>query len=99
MEQIEQRMKPLLLVLLLSGCATAQHNSASPNHAIQPLQVDCRYGNMMLADLEAIISNPQIENPTWQGTFATISGNQTAIQRTQSAKVVLWTIRTQCQGF
>ena len=54
---------------------------------------------MMSADLEAIISNPQIENPTWQGTFATISGNQTAIQRTQSAKVVLWTIRTQCQGF
>jgi PBP1b-binding outer membrane lipoprotein LpoB len=99
MEQIEQRMKSLLLVLLLSGCATAQYNGASPNHAIQTLQVDCRYGHKMVADLEAIISNPQIENPTWQGTFATISGNQTAIQRTQSAKVVLWTIRTQCQGF
>ena len=92
-------MKPLLLVLLLSGCATAQYNGASPNHAIQSLQVDCRYGHKMSADLEAIISNPQIENPTWQGIFATISGNQTAIQRTQSAKVVLWTIRTQCQGF
>ncbi len=92
-------MKLLLLVLLLSGCAIAQHNAASPNHAIQPLQVDCRYGHMMSADLEAIISNPQVENAIWQGTFATISGNQTAIQRTQSAKVVLWTIRTQCQGF
>ena len=92
-------MKSLLLVLLLSGCASTSYNAASPNHPIQPLQVDCRYGNMMSADLEAIISNPQIENPTWQRIFATISGNQTAVQRTQSAKVVLWTIRTQCQGF
>jgi hypothetical protein len=92
-------MKSIFLVLLLTGCASAQHNSTSANHPIQSLQVDCRYGAMMSAELETIIANPQTENATWQRTFATISGNQTAIQRIQSAKVVLWTIRTQCQGF
>lgn len=93
--------KYLLLVVILSGCAATQNNvqMSSTNHPLMSMSVDCRYGAQMVNELEYIISNPQFINPIWQTTFATVAGNQTAQQRTVSAKSVLWNIRTQCQGF
>jgi hypothetical protein len=66
---------------------------------ITPITIDCKYAAVMSRDLEKIIANPSITNRQWDNLFATVSGNQTDQQRLQSAKVVLWTIRTQCVGY
>jgi hypothetical protein len=97
--------KILLPFLFLSGCASVQHSKPQPDnltstsHPLMSIAVDCRYGASMVNDLEYIIANPHFVNPVWQNTFATIAGSQTPHQRQASAKKVLWTIRTQCQGF
>jgi hypothetical protein len=96
--------KIVLPLLLLSGCAGVQQRVpseklSSASHPLMSIAIDCRYGATMVTDLEYIIANPNFVNPIWQNTFATIAGNQTPQQRQASAKKVLWTIRTQCQGF
>ena len=85
--------------LLLSGCATTENLTSSPNLALSQMHVDCRYGSMMSADLERIIKNPQYEYPVWRRAFGDLAGHATLEQRVASAKAVLWTIRTQCKGF
>lgn len=85
--------------LMLSGCATTENFVSSPNLALSTMHVDCRYGAMMTADLERIIANPQFEYPVWRRAFSDVAGHATPDQRQASAKVVLWTIRTQCKGF
>lgn len=66
---------------------------------ITPITIDCKYAAMMSRDLEQIIAKPSVTNKQWDALFATIAGNQTDQQRVQSAKEVLWTIRTQCVGY
>ncbi len=97
--------KILLPLLFLTGCASVQPSKPQPDkltstsHPLMSIAVDCRYGAAMVNDLEYIIANPHFVNPVWQNTFATVAGSQTPQQRQASAKKVLWTIRTQCQGF
>lgn len=86
----------LLTIVNLVGCASAP---SSPNNPIAPIAIDCRYATSMSADLERIINNPSVSYGSWQQTFASLSGHQTAQQRTSSAKTVLWTIRLKCPGF
>jgi hypothetical protein len=73
--------------------------STSASLPITPITIDCKYAALMSRDLEQIIAKPSISNRQWDALFATVSGNQTDQQRLQSAKVVLWTIRTQCVGY
>lgn len=73
--------------------------SASASLPITPMTIDCRHAAAMSRDLEIIIANPSKSNRTWDELFATVAGNQTDQQRIQSAKTVLWTIRTQCVGY
>jgi len=90
----------LVPCLALAGCATNSQNFASsPNLGLSQMSVDCRFGPQMSADLERIIANPQYDYPVWRRAFGDIAGHATPEQRTASAKVVLWTIRTQCKGF
>lgn len=93
--------KIILPILLLTGCASSKNYSqiSSNNHPLMSIAVDCRHGARMVNDLEYIIANPKFVNPYWQPVFATVAGNQSPEQRSSSAKSVLWTIRTQCQGF
>jgi hypothetical protein len=86
-------MKKILLLLTLTSSVYAQ------TLPISPISVDCRYAAPMSIDLEKIITNPSKSTKQWDNLFATISGNQTDKQRIQSAKVVLWSIRTNCPGF
>lgn len=84
--------------LAASLLATVSINAVA-SLPITPITVDCKYAAAMSRDLEQIIAKPSITNRQWDALFATVSGNQTDQQRLQSAKVVLWTIRTQCVGY
>lgn len=86
-------MKTLVALLLVSSTTFAQQLP------ISPITVDCRYAIPMSNDLSKIIADPSNSNRAWDKLFATVLGSQTDQQRIQSAKVILWTIRTQCAGF
>ena len=86
-------MKRILILLTLINSVYAQ------SLPIAPVSVDCRYAAAMSIDLEKIIANPSNSTRQWDNLFATIAGSQTNQQRISSAKVVLWSIRTNCQGF
>jgi hypothetical protein len=86
-------MKKALILLTLVNSVYAQ------TLPIAPVSVDCRYAAPMSIDLEKIIANPSNSTRHWDNLFATIAGNQTAQQRISSAKVILWSIRTNCPGF
>jgi len=86
-------MKKVLILLTLINSVYAQ------SLPIAPVSVDCRYAAAMSTDLEKIIANPSNSTRQWDNLFATIAGSQTNQQRISSAKVVLWSIRTNCPGF
>ena len=86
-------MKKALILLTLTSSVYAQ------TLPIAPISVDCRYAAPMSADLEKIIADPSNSTRQWDKLFATIAGSQTDQQRISSAKVVLWSIRTNCPGF
>jgi hypothetical protein len=86
-------MKKALILLTLINSVYAQ------SLPIAPVSVDCRYAAAMSIDLEKIIANPSNSTKQWDNLFATIAGSQTNQQRISSAKVVLWSIRTNCPGF
>ena len=86
-------MKRILILLTLINSVYAQ------SLPIAPVSVDCRYAAAMSMDLEKIIANPSNSTRQWDNLFATIAGSQTNQQRISSAKVVLWSIRTNCPGF
>ena len=86
-------MKKILIILTLINSVYAQ------SLPIAPVSVDCRYAAAMSTDLEKIIANPSNSTRQWDNLFATIAGSQTNQQRISSAKVVLWSIRTNCPGF
>jgi len=86
-------MKKVLILLTLINSVYAQ------SLPIAPVSVDCRYAAAMSMDLEKIIANPSNSTRQWDNLFATIAGSQTNQQRISSAKVVLWSIRTNCPGF
>ena len=86
-------MKKILILLTLINSVYAQ------SLPIAPVSVDCRYAAAMSTDLEKIIANPSNSTRQWDNLFATIAGSQTNQQRITSAKVVLWSIRTNCPGF
>lgn len=86
-------MKKILIILTLINSVYAQ------SLPIAPVSVDCRYAAAMSSDLEKIIANPSNSTRQWDNLFATIAGSQTNQQRISSAKVVLWSIRTNCPGF
>ena len=86
-------MKKALILLTLINSVYAQ------SLPIAPVSVDCRYAAAMSTDLEKIIANPSNSTRQWDNLFATIAGSQTNQQRISSAKVVLWSIRTNCPGF
>ena len=86
-------MKKILILLTLTNSVYAQ------TLPIAPISVDCRYSAPMATDLEKIIADPSNSTRQWDKLFATIAGSQTDQQRISSAKVVLWSIRTNCPGF
>lgn len=89
----------IVLAVTVSGCSATVPQQQGTN-AIQPIYVDCRHSVTMSRELEEIVADPQqTRNRRWWATFAAIEGSQTPEQRLKSAKAVLWTIRTQCQGF
>jgi len=94
-----------LMTLLMVGCASGQQALQVPraaeatSHPIRPIQVDCQFGLNMLWQLENIILNPNSSNSYWDPLLDQVSGSRTPAQRKASAKYVLWSIRTQCQGF
>jgi hypothetical protein len=88
----------IVLAVTVSGCFATVPNQQGTN-AIQPIYVDCRHGVTLSRELEEIVADLQQNPRRWQNTFAAIEGSQTPEQRLKSAKAVLWTIRTQCQGF
>ena len=61
--------------------------------------VDCKYARQYTTELEALIQNPNTINAEWQPRFYEMAGNQTSQQRLASAKVALWSIRTNCPGW
>lgn len=85
-------MKLVIALLLIVSNVYAQL-------PIVPVSVDCRYAAPMSADLEKIIIDPSTSTRQWDKLFATVAGSQTDQQRISSAKVVLWSIRTNCPGF
>jgi len=89
-----RKMKTLTASLL----AVASINAAA-SLSITPMTIDCRHAAAMSRDLEQIIAKPSVSNRQWDTLFATVAGNQTNQQRIQSAKEILWTIRTQCVGY
>ena len=101
-------MKRLLLtciVLAMTGCASGQqalrlpHAAEATNHPIRPIQIDCQFGMNMMYQLENIIANPTISDHYWDPLFQQVAGSNTPVQRRASAKYILWSIRTQCQGY
>ena len=86
-------MKKILILLALASSVYAQTMPMSP------VSIDCRYATHMTIDLERIIKDPSNSNSSWDRLFASVAGSQTDHQRVSSAKVILWTIRTQCVGY
>lgn len=90
------RALALVIPILLVGCAT---RPAPVNQPLVPINVDCRYGPSLSEELEGIIKAPQVMSPRWNITFGKIAGYSTSEQRRQSAKSVLWTIRSRCPSY
>lgn len=91
-----------VMALSLVGCAASQPVIKAPPQTynpIRPIQVDCQFGLAMATQLEYIIASPGEENSFWDPTFNQIHGTANREQRKASAKYVLWSIRTKCQGY
>ena len=101
-------MKPYIAIAViagtvLAGCSTAppqrQPDIANTTQGISTIRVDCRYATQMNNELEYVIANPTKPNDAWDYTLGWVSGVSTPQQRYNSAKTVLWTVRTQCRGY
>ena len=101
-------MKKFILLVMTStlvACASSQTVLQAPpapsqsSNPIRPVQVDCNFGLSMMYQLENIVANPYRADSFWDPMFAQIAGTQTPAQRSASAKYVLWSIRTKCQGY
>jgi uncharacterized lipoprotein YajG len=93
------RIISIAAMLFIAGCSTPQLSQSITSHSIQPIRANCNYATSMSAELEQIIANPNSNNSRWASKFSAISGNNTPEQRTQSAKAILWSLRTNCIGF
>lgn len=86
----------LLATIVLSGCASnSQPVASNPMH---PIHLNCNNAHQYSADLQQVISNPNVSSGYWNNAFDKLSGRETHQQRIASAKTVLWTIRTRCPG-
>jgi hypothetical protein len=93
-----------LTTLVLMGCANhPQHPplyvKPAPKDSPVRVIVDCKYARQYTTELEVLIQNPNTINAEWQPRFYEMAGNQTSQQRLASAKVALWSIRTNCPGW
>ena len=86
-------------VAVVAGWTTLCHSDVIAPRPFAPVTVDCGYSAQMAGDLERIIANPAQVNPTWDPILSGILGTATAQQRRNTAKTVLWTVRTRCPGF
>jgi hypothetical protein len=93
-----------LAALVLMGCANHPQQPAlyvkpAPKDSPVRVIVDCRYARQYTTELEVLIHNPELIHAEWQPRFYEMHGNQTPQQRLSSAKVALWSIRTDCPGW
>lgn len=94
----------LLAALVLVGCANRPQQpplyvKPAPKDSPVRVIVDCRYARQYTTELEVLTQNPELINAEWQPRFYEMHGNQTPQQRLASAKVALWSIRTDCPGW